>query len=291
MIKSMTGFGKAIIEFPQKTINIEVRSVNSKNFDFMTRIPPQFREKEPEMRKLAQSILMRGKIELSLTETQGNAGSSVEINPVAMKKHYKAIEKIATELGLDNKSDILSAILRIPDVLVTAQHELNPDEWELIKKGITQAFEALDHFRQVEGTALKIDFEKRIQNIANFSEKVTAFEEGRIQQLRNRFEKDLTNMIDQNRIDRNRLEQEIIYYLEKLDITEEKVRLHQHLDYFTTTLNEELSQGKKLNFISQEIGRELNTLGSKANNAQIQQLVVNMKDELEKIKEQMLNII
>ncbi len=287
----MTGFGKVVIELPNKTINIEIRSVNSKSFDFYTRIPPYFREKEPEMRKLAQNILNRGKVELSISETHNDQSSSVEINTAVMKKHYEAIKGVAQDLGLKTEADILGAIMRIPDVLHTAEQELDTTEWDKISQGVTDACLSMDAFRKTEGDALKKDFELRIEHIRNYKEEIVPFEESRITLLKRRFEKDLEKFLGQANVDRNRLEQEIIYYLEKLDITEEKVRLIQHLDYFLDTLNEDQSQGKKLNFIGQEIGRELNTLGSKANHAEIQKLVVKMKDELEKIKEQMLNIL
>ncbi len=287
----MTGFGKVVIELPNKTINIEIRSVNSKSFDFYTRIPPYFREKEPEMRKLAQNILNRGKVELSISETHNDQSSSVEINTAVMKKHYEAIKGVAQDLGLKTEADILGAIMRIPDVLHTAEQELDTTEWDKISQGVTDACLSMDAFRKTEGDALKKDFELRIEHIRNYKEEIVPFEESRITLLKGRFEKDLEKFLGQANVDRNRLEQEIIYYLEKLDITEEKVRLIQHLDYFLDTLNEDQSQGKKLNFIGQEIGRELNTLGSKANHAEIQKLVVKMKDELEKIKEQMLNIL
>ncbi len=287
----MTGFGKVVIELPNKTINIEIRSVNSKSFDFYTRIPPYFREKEPEMRKQAQNILNRGKVELSISETHNDQSSSVEINTAVMKKHYEAIKGVAKDLGLKTEADILGAIMRIPDVLHTAEQELDTTDWDKISQGVTDACLSMDAFRKTEGDALKKDFELRIEHIRNYKEEIVPFEESRITLLKGRFEKDLEKFLGQANVDRNRLEQEIIYYLEKLDVTEEKVRLIQHLDYFLDTLNEDQSQGKKLNFIGQEIGRELNTLGSKANHAEIQKLVVKMKDELEKIKEQMLNIL
>jgi len=287
----MTGFGKKVLEFDHKTISIEIRSVNSKAFDFYNRMPPQYREKETEMRKIAQTILGRGKVELHINETQSDQSSSVEINTAVMKKHYLAINGLAEEMGLNTQADILGAIMRIPDVLHSPQQELDVEEWSHITQGITAACNDMDAFRKTEGAALEEDFKLRIEKIRAYKEEIVPFEENRIVLLRARFEKDLEKFLGQANVDRNRLEQEIIYYLEKLDITEEKVRLIQHLDYFLSTMNEEQSQGKKLNFIGQEIGRELNTLGSKANHADIQQIVVKMKDELEKIKEQMLNIL
>lgn len=287
----MTGFGKAVVELAGKTINIEIRSVNSKNFDFISRIPPYFREKEPEMRKEAQAILSRGKIELSLSETNSNSSSSVEINTEVLKKHFASLKAVASEMGIAASADWLGSIMRIPDVLNSAQQDIDVNEWKSISQGVEKACLSLNNFRVEEGGALMLDFEKRIANIRKFQQDIIPFEEERINKIRARFEQDLGGSIDANKIDRNRLEQEIIFYLEKLDITEEKVRLLQHLDYFLETIREDESQGKKLNFISQEIGRELNTLGSKANHAQIQRIVVMMKDELEKIKEQMLNIL
>jgi uncharacterized protein (TIGR00255 family) len=287
----MTGFGKAVVELNNKTVHIEVRSVNSKNFDFYARMPQYLREKEPEMRKLAQSILNRGKVEINLSETQGELSSSVSINTVALKKHFESINTVANDLGLNADADLLGSIMRIPDVLVPEQMELDPEEWEQIKGGFNKACLSMDEFRKREGAALKTDFEARINHIRAYQQEIKPYEEARIHHLKSKFEKDLSSVIDRSKIDQNRLEQEIIFYLEKLDITEEQVRLSQHLDYFSEVLNEELSQGRKLNFIGQEIGRELNTLGSKANQAEIQKLIVNMKDGLEKIKEQMLNIL
>jgi len=291
MIKSMTGYGKSVIELDNKTINIEVRSVNSKNFDFYTRIPAHFREKEAEIRKMAQSILSRGKIELSLNETKGQATSSVNINPLSIKKHYEVIKSVAEEVGLTTNSDILAAILQMPDVLMTEEKELDTDEWTLISEGVEKALEALNDFRIKEGTALEGDFITRIKNISDYQQDIRPFEEARITHLKTKFKKDISSVIERGKIDENRFEQEIMFYIEKLDITEEQVRLTQHLDYFLEVLKNEGIQGKKLNFIGQEIGRELNTLGSKANHAEIQKIIVNMKDELEKIKEQMLNIL
>jgi len=287
----MTGFGKTVLQLDNRTINIEMRSVNSKNFDFIGRMPSHFREKEPQMRKIAQTILVRGKIELSLSETNSQSETSVEINQFAMKKHFESIKEVAQELNIETGADLLGAIMRVPDVLTAAVSQIDDKEWELIFSAVTEACNAMDAFRIQEGAALQIDFEKRIENIRKYQEQIVPFEESRIQLLRDRFEKDLSGVVDYNQIDRNRFEQEIMFYLEKLDITEEKVRLSQHLDYFQEIIKEGYSQGKKLNFINQEIGRELNTLGSKANHAQIQKLIVSMKDELEKIKEQMLNIL
>ncbi len=287
----MTGFGKNVVSLPNKSVNIEFRSVNSKNFDFISRIPSQYREKEPLIRKLVQTILVRGKIELSINEVSGESNSSVQINNNALKMHFNSMKETALDLGITPTAEMLSAILRIPDVLVPQVNEIDEKEWDQIMQGVETACKALDNFRQQEGQSLDKDFAERIENIKRYQGEIPALEETRVKHLRAKFEKDLTDLIDRSKIDENRLEQELIYYMEKLDITEEKVRLTQHLEYFLEVLSEDISQGKKLNFISQEIGRELNTLGSKANQAQIQHLIVRMKDELEKIKEQLLNIL
>jgi len=286
----MTGYGKQSVFVSAKAFQIEIRSVNSKNFDFMSRIPAHFREKEPEIRKVIQKILNRGKIELTLNENVGE-NTSLKINTQALKTHFKTLQNVAEELNIGNNEDWLGALLRIPDVMVPNEEELDENIWIEVLKGIEDAALSLDEFREKEGSVLAQDFEERIQQIKKLQQEIPAFEEDRIVQLKSRFNKNLAEIIDKSKIDENRLEQEIIFYLEKLDITEEKVRLEQHLQYFLETLRENESQGKKLNFISQEIGRELNTLGSKANHAQIQRLIVQMKDELEKIKEQLLNIL
>jgi uncharacterized protein (TIGR00255 family) len=286
----MTGYGKQNIFVSHKAIQIEIRSVNSKSFDFLSRIPAHLREKEPEIRRQVQNILERGKVELSINENAGTS-TSLQINTPALKKHFDTLQQVAEDLGLKSSQDWLSSLLRVPDVLVPNEEELDENTWSAILKGIISAAHSLDSFREKEGGVLAQDFENRIANIQKFREEIPAYEEERIGQLKARFEKSLNDVLDQSKIDENRLEQEIIFYLEKLDITEEKVRLDQHLKYFIETMREGSAQGKKLNFISQEIGRELNTLGSKANHAQIQRLIVQMKDELEKIKEQLLNIL
>lgn len=286
----MTGYGKQSIFVSDKSYQIEIRSVNSKSFDFFSRMPAHFREKEPEIRRNIQNILNRGKIELSINENAGEK-NTLKINTIALKEHFETLRKVAGELHLQNSQDWLGDLLRVPDVLVPNEEELDEKNWKEILESILNAAHSLDAFRLQEGAVLAQDFSKRIRQIQKLQIEIPAYEEERIKHLKSRFEKNLSDVIDSSKIDENRLEQEIIYYLEKLDITEEKIRLSQHLEYFLETLNEDVSQGKKLNFISQEIGRELNTLGSKANHAQIQRLIVQMKDELEKIKEQLLNIL
>jgi len=290
MIKSMTGYGKQNIFVSHKAIQIEIRSVNSKSFDFLSRIPAHLREKEPEIRRQVQNILERGKVELTINENAG-ASTSLQINTTTLKKHFDTLQQVSEDLGLKGDQDWLSALLRVPDVMVPNEEELDENTWIAILEGIIKAAHSLNDFREKEGNVLAQDFENRIANIQKYREEIPAYEEERIGQLKSRFEKSLNDVLDKSKIDENRLEQEIIFYLEKLDITEEKVRLDQHLEYFVETMRDGNSQGKKLNFISQEIGRELNTLGSKANHAQIQKLIVQMKDELEKIKEQLLNIL
>lgn len=286
----MTGYGKQSVFVSDKAFQIEIRSVNSKSFDFMSRIPAHFREKEPEIRKRIQKILSRGKIELSIAENVGE-NTSLKINSQALKKHFETLREIAGELNIGNNEDWLGALLRVPDVLIPNEEELDENTWAEVLQGIENATLSLNDYREQEGSVLAQDFAERIRKIEKLQTEIPAFEQERIVQLKSRFEKNLSEVIDKSKIDENRMEQEILYYLEKLDITEEKVRLEQHLHYFLETLNGKESQGKKLNFISQEIGRELNTLGSKANHAQIQRLIVQMKDELEKIKEQLLNIL
>jgi uncharacterized protein (TIGR00255 family) len=290
MIKSMTGYGKDSIFFEDKSIQIEIRSVNSKNFDFSSRVPNHYKLKEPEIRSLLQKKLVRGKIEFSILEL-GSDVSTYKINIPVFKKHFLSISKLAEDLNLADSGHLFSSILKIPDVLSPDESELNEETWLAVIHSIDRAALLLDKFRVDEGENLFKDFLLRTTNIKSLLNEISQFEEDRIEILKKRIFKNLEEISKTHKIDENRLEQELIFYLEKLDITEEKVRLTQHLNYFEEVLNEEVSQGKKLGFITQEIGRELNTMGSKANHALIQQYVVKMKDELEKIKEQLLNIL
>ena len=291
MIKSMTGYGKAIVSLPNKSIVIEIKALNSKYFDFVSRIPSLYKEKEPIIRTLLNGILERGKIELSMLTENKSGDTSVKVDQAAADAYLKQVKELQNELNLPDDPNLLSTLLKMPDVLSSPMEDLDEEEWLAIEIGLKQAAVKLDAFRISEGDVLLKDFSKRIELIREYSEAVVPFEEPRIELLRTRFKKNLYSLAEESTFDTNRFEQELIYYIEKLDITEEKVRLARHLDYFIETLNDGGTNGKKLNFIAQEIGREINTIGSKANSADIQKLVVMMKDELEKIKEQLSNIL
>ena len=291
MIKSMTGYGKAIVSLPNKSIVIEIKALNSKYFDFVSRIPSLYKEKEPIIRTLLNGILERGKIELSMLTENKSGDTSVKVDQAAADAYLKQVKELQNKLNLPDDPNLLSTLLKMPDVLSSPMEDLDEEEWLAIEIGLKQAAVKLDAFRISEGDVLLKDFSKRIELIREYSEAVVPFEEPRIELLRTRFKKNLYSLAEESTFDTNRFEQELIYYIEKLDITEEKVRLARHLDYFIETLNDGGTNGKKLNFIAQEIGREVNTIGSKANSADIQKLVVMMKDELEKIKEQLSNIL
>ncbi|AXT51882.1 YicC family protein [Aquimarina sp. BL5] len=286
MIKSMTGFGKSILQLPTKKITIEVKSLNSKNLDLNARIPSQYREKELEMRKTIAKTLERGKVDFGLYVEVTAEENSTKINEDIVKDYIKQLETIYNS---GDKLEMMKMAVRMPDALKTERAEVDKKEFEAIKGGLLEALEAIENYRLDEGKALEKDFITRIKNISDLLTKVIEIDPERIEVVRERLHKAVSELKEQ--VDENRFEQELVYYLEKFDITEEKVRLANHLEYFTTTLNSKDSNGKKLGFITQEIGREINTVGSKSNYAPMQQLVVQMKDELEKIKEQLLNIL
>ncbi len=291
MLKSMTGFGKEVIETSFRKITVEIRTLNSKQLDINLRIPQEFRDKEPALRSLLSKQLQRGKIDFSIqSESTGSLAAPV-INQELAKHYYNQMVSVAQLVGQTDFSGFLPAIIKMPDVMVQNQNEANPDEWKQILKGITDAIHNVDRFRIGEGAVLQDDLVKRIATIGNLLAKVEPYEKERPEIVKARIRKRLEEWGGDAETDANRLEQEMIYYLEKFDITEEKVRLKKHLDYFMETLNSLESPGKKLGFVSQEMGREINTLGSKANHAEIQKMVVLMKDELEKIKEQLFNIL
>ena len=289
MIKSMTGFGKASQELSDKTINIEIRSLNSKSADISLRLSSGLRNYELELRNEISKQLERGKIDLSIFIESKKAEMPVEINIELAKAYHKQLKNLALELNepIDN---VLQQVLKFPDVLKNERKETDENEWKLIKHCLNSALEELNNFRDIEGLSLKKDFEIRISKINTCLEEIKTLDLIRINAIKNRIRNNIEEVIGKSNLDENRFEQELIYYIEKLDINEEKVRLKTHLDYFIDTCNEK-SAGRKLNFISQEIGREINTIGSKANDAQIQKLVVLMKDELEKIKEQANNVL
>jgi uncharacterized protein (TIGR00255 family) len=289
MIKSMTGFGKASQELSDKTINIEIRSLNSKSADISLRLSSGLRNYELELRNEISKQLERGKIDLSIFIESKKAEMPVEINIELAKAYHKQLKNLALELN-EPIANVLQQVLKFPDVLKNERKETDENEWKLIKHCLNSALEELNNFRDIEGLSLKKDFEIRISKINTCLEEIKTLDLIRINAIKNRIRNNIEVVIGKSNLDENRFEQELIYYVEKLDINEEKVRLKTHLDYFIETCNEK-SAGRKLNFISQEIGREINTIGSKANDAQIQKLVVLMKDELEKIKEQANNVL
>lgn len=291
MIKSMTGFGKAMAETPQKKITIEIKSLNSKQLDLITKLPWLYKEKEPEIRNLISQKLDRGKIDFSIYLDVLDDEAATVLNKTAIKSYYSQFTEIATDLNINLDDQIFTAIMKLPDVLKTEKPELPESEWELVKSKIIEAIEELDRYRIDEGNSIMSDMKKCAGNIMNLLNDVGKYEGGRITKVRDKLKSILEENLGSENVDRNRFEQEIILYLEKYDINEEKVRLKTHCDYFNATVETPSPNGKILSFIAQEIGREINTLGSKANDASIQKIVVMMKDELEKIKEQTLNVL
>jgi uncharacterized protein (TIGR00255 family) len=291
MIKSMTGYGKATAETPQKKITIEIKSLNSKQLDINTKLPWLYKEKEPEIRNLVSQMLDRGKIDLTIYFDMLNEEVATVINKSAVKSYYKQFRDIASELQIDLDHQIFSAIMKLPDTLKTDKLEIPEEEWEMVRNRIIESISMLDRYRIDEGNSIMADLKICIGKILTMLKSVETFEQGRITKVRERLLLLLEENVGKENIDKNRFEQELIFFLEKFDINEEKVRLRTHCDYFLETVNTAPPNGKILNFITQEIGREINTIGSKANDASIQKLVVMMKDELEKIKEQTLNVL
>lgn len=291
MIKSMTGFGKATCELPGRKINIEVKSLNSKQLDINMRLPNIYREKDLILRNELSNKLGRGKVDVGFyVDFLGNE-KNTSINQQVIESYYNQLLPLTDKLGLTENTDLLRAIMPLPDTIKIEQAELDEDEWNIIEDTFIKALNKLDEFRLQEGKILQLDIVSRIQNIRELVAFIEPFEKERIEKVRERILDQLNEIKGKVNIDSNRFEQEMIYFLEKLDITEEKVRLANHLDYFLETLANEEFVGKKLGFITQEIGREINTMGSKANHSELQKLVIQMKDELEKIKEQNLNIL
>jgi uncharacterized protein (TIGR00255 family) len=291
MIKSMTGYGKAVAETAQKKITIEIKSLNSKQLDLNSKLPWLYKEKELEIKTLISQKLDRGKIDLSVFFDVLDDEYIPVINKSIVKNYYNQLKEISEELELDLNEHILSAIMRLPDTLKTEKPELSEDEWELVRGQIIEAINMLDLYRIEEGNALERDLRNNLGRILSTLESVESFEEGRIKKVREKLMSILNENVNSENIDKNRFEQELIFYLEKFDINEEKVRLKKHCEYFIESLATQSPNGKILSFITQEIGREINTIGSKANDASIQKLVVMMKDDLEKIKEQTLNVL
>ncbi|PQJ16079.1 YicC/YloC family endoribonuclease [Aureicoccus marinus] len=285
MIQSMTGFGKEVLQLPQKKITLELKSLNSKNLDLNARLPLLYREKEMEMRKMLSEELSRGKIDFNLQVELNGTEVSTEINKPLVEAYMGQLRTIAS----GDELKLMELALRLPDTLKSDKDEIDPEEYGQILEGLKRVIRKLQDFRQKEGAALEADFQKRINTLETLLEEVKSLDTERIDSIRTRLEKAVSDL--HTEVDANRFEQELIYYLEKYDITEEKVRLANHLKYFSKTMETEKAGGKKLGFICQEIGREINTIGSKANFAPMQKCVVQMKDELEKIKEQMLNVL
>lgn len=290
MILSMTGFGKAVVEMNDKKITAEIKSLNSKQLDLTIRIPQQYRECELPLRSLVAAELERGKVDLAIT-VESNAGTSQSIINKSLAFEYKRqIEDLAQEIGVPEPEDWYSVLLRMPDIMKTEMPDMDDAEKVALNDAVSNAIKELVAFRTQEGNRLEQFFKEKIENIQQLLNEVPKYEQERIEKIRGRIVDALEKLKNED-YDKNRLEQEMIFYIEKLDITEEKLRLQNHLDYFLSTMETGHGQGKKLGFISQEMGREINTLGSKANHAELQRIVVRMKDQLEQIKEQVLNVM
>jgi len=287
----MTGYGKSVAEIPQKKISFEIKSLNSKSLDLNTRLPWQYKEKEAEIRNLISQKLERGKIDLTINFDALDSEIVPVINRTVVKNYYSQLKEIAAELKIETDEQLLSTIMRLPDALKTEKPELADEEWEIVRNKILEAVEQLDSYRIEEGKSLEADLIRCVGKILKMLDEIEEFEGGRIIKIREKLHSSLIENVGIENIDKNRFEQELIFYLEKLDINEEKVRLKKHCEYFLEKISSLPPNGKILSFISQEIGREINTIGSKANDASIQKLVVMMKDELEKIKEQTLNVL
>ena len=290
-MKSMTGFGKSESVNDLRKIIIEIRTLNSKQADLNIKTPNAYKEREPEIRNELMTQLQRGKIEMSITIEDAIDDQMTQFNEAVIKSYYRQLVKIAALNGIPLPSDILNSIVRMPDVMKLVRREPDEHEWQILLEGIRQAMQQVNSFREQEGLALKEDILNRIKLIESNIVEIEKFESQRIEAVKNRLRQSLIEYVGENAIDHNRFEQELIYYLEKMDINEEKVRLRNHCSYFVETMNDGDGVGKKLGFIAQEMGREINTIGSKANNADMQQVVIQMKDELEKIKEQILNVL
>ncbi|ERJ77193.1 TIGR00255-like family protein [Prevotella sp. F0091] len=288
----MTGYGKAVVAYKEKKINVEVKSLNSKSLDLSARIAPLYREKEMEIRRLLAQKLERGKVDFSLWVEKESTVDATPINTALVENYYKQIKAISASTGIPEPEDWFTTLLRLPDVTTKTEVEvLDEEEWKVAQQAINEALEKLIDFRKQEGAALQKKFTEKIDNIANLLQSIEPYEKNRVPKIRERIIDGL-KLIPEVDYDKNRLEQELIYYIEKLDINEEKQRLTNHLKYFKETMKENgHGVGKKLGFIAQEMGREINTTGSKSNQAEMQNIVVKMKDELEQIKEQVLNAL
>ena len=287
----MTGYGKAVVAYKEKKINVEVKSLNSKSLDLSARIAPLYREKEMEIRQMVSKCIVRGKVDFSIWIEKEAGTDAAPINAALVENYYRQIKEISKNTGIPEPSDWFYTLLRMPDVTAKTEVEvLSDEEWAVVCQAVNAALEQLMAFRRQEGAALQVRFEQNISCIAELLASIEPFETSRVEKIRARIVEGLAS-IPGVEYDKNRLEQELIYYIEKLDISEEKQRLANHLKYFRETMAEPAGQGKKLGFIAQEMGREINTTGSKSNQAEMQNIVVKMKDELEQIKEQVLNAL
>jgi uncharacterized protein (TIGR00255 family) len=291
MIQSMTGFGKATGEYQGKKIVVEIKSLNSKQMDISARLAGVYREKEIEIRNDISQALERGKIDIALYIDNSGKESITQINHTAIEAYFQQIKAISESTGIPVPENWFGILLRLPDVMKAEVAELDEQEWIVVKEIMNEAIAQIRNFRIQEGKSLELVFRQKIAHIADLLVEIAPFEVERVEKIKTRLEENLQNLSVKVDYDKNRLEQELIFYIEKLDVNEEKIRLKTHLDYFIETMEKENSPGKKLGFITQEIGREINTLGSKANHSEMQKLVVLMKDDLEQIKEQVLNIL
>lgn len=285
MIQSMTGYGKTVLQLPTKKISIEIKSLNSKSLDLNARMPSMYRAKELEIRKVIASKLERGKVDFSLFMEITGEETSTQINKTVVREYIKQLRDVVA----GDETELLKMAIRLPDAVMTERDDIDEDEWAVIAKQIDETIEKIMQYRIDEGQHLEEEFKQRVANISELLDEVITMDPDRIEGVRERLNKGIADI--KEKYDENRFEQELVYYIEKFDITEEKVRLQNHLDYFVKALDSKDSNGKKLAFISQEMGREINTIGSKSNYAPMQKLVVQMKDELEKIKEQLLNVL
>ena len=291
MIRSMTGFGKTEFEVGTKKITLEIKSLNSKQLDINTRVPSMYREKDLEIRRLISETLTRGKVDFAIYLDNLGTESTSRINAAIIKDYFAQLKAVHEELGLAINESIMQSIMRLPETVKMVYDELDETEWLVVRENLVKTLENLNTFRDQEGLALKADIDANIANILDLLNQVEPFETQRMENVKIKIKESLDALQLNGSLDKNRFEQELIYYMEKLDINEEKVRLANHCSYFTETMNEDEPSGRKLGFIAQEIGREINTLGSKANESNLQRIVVQMKDNLEKIKEQVLNVL
>ena len=291
MIRSMTGFGKTEFEVGNKKITLEIKSLNSKQLDINTRIPAMYREKDIEIRRLISEMLTRGKVDFAIYLDNLGTESTSRVNAAIIKDYYRQLAEVHQELGLEINESIMQSIMRLPETVKMVYDELDETEWLEVRSNLIKTLDELNRFRDQEGLALKTDIDNNIQNILELLIQVEPHETQRMENVKTKIKESLDALQLNGSVDKNRFEQELIYYMEKLDINEEKVRLTNHCSYFTETMAENEPSGRKLGFIAQEIGREINTLGSKANESNLQRIVVQMKDNLEKIKEQVLNVL